>query len=397
MVDLRSILTDPSISGEELVDRHLTTGFVLRILLAKNAEFSATARGSRITKVYAKGIGECKGFASVVYRCTVEFESAEEEPYTFMMKVPTTLFFKEFLFTDKDGELTADPICAIMDGHNGECAFYEHFAAAGVVPTPRVWYTREMTGESGVTGVIIMEDLSRHGCSPSLATSASIHQRLPVGNFYHVEQWEADLFWRSIDELFEYDKTLKPLVDKFKPFATPEFARYALLDRPKELGLPAALCHGDLWVNNLMFKRAPDGTASNDILAFLDWQNVFYGNPMFDLARYLAFCADAEVRREVEAFIFDYYLNELSRRMALKNRKPDFGTSHLKKAYLLAQIQQTTEAIPMVPFANNLVSTDNEAVQKAVKAKLALRSRLLMEDAIEAMEAVAKDFLSKKA
>lgn len=37
------------------------------------------------------------------------------------------------------------------------------------------------------------------------------------------------------------------------------------------------LCHGDAGPHNFFFKKAQDGTASNEIGAFFDWQLAFKG------------------------------------------------------------------------------------------------------------------------
>jgi aminoglycoside phosphotransferase (APT) family kinase protein len=49
------------------------------------------------------------------------------------------------------------------------------------------------------------------------------------------------------------------------------------------------LCHGDLKVSNMLFKRLSDGTPYNEVLAVLDWQATFYGEPLLHLyVRYAA-------------------------------------------------------------------------------------------------------------
>lgn len=88
----------------------------------------------------------------------------------------------------------------------------------------------------------------------------------------------------------------KDMTEKLEPVGSSSFNEYALVDRPKVigtqvnswvhhsfmvciLGLPLLLCHGDMWVNNIIFEKSPDGTASNRILAIIDWQSTFSGNP----------------------------------------------------------------------------------------------------------------------
>ncbi|KAH7664932.1 hypothetical protein AAVH_43310, partial [Aphelenchoides avenae] len=66
-----------------------------------------------------------------------------------------------------------------------------------------------------------------------------------------------------------------PLLEKFKPGTSVEFDHYAIHDQPKGLGLPMLLCHGDLWGNNLLYRRNADGTASDKVQAIVDWPETF--------------------------------------------------------------------------------------------------------------------------
>lgn len=53
---------------------------------------------------------------------------------------------------------------------------------------------------------------------------------------------------------------------------------------PNALGLPAVLCHGDLWVGNLIFEQSAtlifkrDTCLASKLLAIIDWQLAYAGN-----------------------------------------------------------------------------------------------------------------------
>lgn len=49
-----------------------------------------------------------------------------------------------------------------------------------------------------------------------------------------------------------------------------------------------------------MFSLGKDGSVTDEIAAIIDWQILFEGSPMLDLGRFIAICADGEIRRECE-------------------------------------------------------------------------------------------------
>uniref|UniRef100_A0A914DC16 Uncharacterized protein n=1 Tax=Acrobeloides nanus TaxID=290746 RepID=A0A914DC16_9BILA len=50
----------------------------------------------------------------------------------------------------------------------------------------------------------------------------------------------------------------------------------------------------------------------------------FLGNPAVDMARIMTLCTDAEIRRELETFIFDFYYENLTKIMETTGKKIDF-------------------------------------------------------------------------
>ncbi|KAH7713740.1 Protein C04F6.7 [Aphelenchoides avenae] len=180
------------------------------------------------------------------------------------------------------------------------------------------------------------------------------------------------------------------------PVATIKHSKYALFEYPKALGLPLLLLHGDCWSNNLLFTRNDDGTPSNDVLAFLDWQGVFAGNPMFDLATFLSQSADAEVRREAEGFIIDLYFDELSAHLKAAGKEVDFGIEVLVKAYKSVFVAKAMETVINISLIEKTLSSPYEGVREAQMAKMKLRTKLVLEDAVRFIGEVAQDFLKRK-
>ncbi|KAH7704703.1 hypothetical protein AAVH_28100, partial [Aphelenchoides avenae] len=120
-------------------------------------------------------------------------------------------------------------------------------------------------------------------------------------------------------------------------------------------------------------------------------------NPTFDLAAYIVTKADAEVRRDVDQFIVGFYLAELSRRLEAFEKTADFNLEALEEAYKLASIVKTQEAVMNATFlAKPKKGEPNESVQEAKAEKLALRTKLMLEDAIRYFEEVATSFVEGK-
>uniref|UniRef100_A0A1Y9IVZ8 CHK domain-containing protein n=1 Tax=Anopheles minimus TaxID=112268 RepID=A0A1Y9IVZ8_9DIPT len=79
------------------------------------------------------------------------------------------------------------------------------------------------------------------------------------------------------------------------------------------------LNHGDMWLNNLLWKYDPDGTV-NDVI-MVDYQESFYGSPAFDLNHLLYSSANTTIQREGFDELVQLYTAELQ--SALRQFKYD--------------------------------------------------------------------------
>lgn len=114
---------------------------------------------------------------------------------------------------------------------------------------------------------------------------------------------------------------------------------------------------------------------------------------MFDLATFLSQSADAEVRREAEGFIIDVYFDELSARMKAAGKELGFGADALMKAYKSVFIAKAMETVINIPLIEQTLSSPDEGVREAQMAKMKLRTKLVLKDAIRYIDEVAADFL----
>ncbi|KAH7680122.1 hypothetical protein AAVH_41507, partial [Aphelenchoides avenae] len=67
------------------------------------------------------------------------------------------------------------------------------------------------------------------------------------------------------------------------------------------------LCKCDSGGHTMFFKKPQDGSVSNGIYAFLDFQLTLKGNTFFDITKLVVLFADAGVRREVERRLVKEY------------------------------------------------------------------------------------------
>uniref|UniRef100_A0A914DBQ6 CHK kinase-like domain-containing protein n=1 Tax=Acrobeloides nanus TaxID=290746 RepID=A0A914DBQ6_9BILA len=189
-----------------------------------------------------------------------------------------------------------------------------------------------------------------------------------------------------------FDEVLKKLK---RMGSDKKVAIYILRGCCEELNLPSIVNLGDLWTNNLLWKKIDDGSFSSEIAAFIDFQIAFEGNPAYDLARLIALCTDAEVRRELDTYIFDLYYENLTNFMAASGKKPEFSVNQFKTAYEYAYVQQAFGlSMLMMVFGQTAGMSDSEkAIHEAKLEKLLLRGKLGMEDAVKILERSQPEWL----
>ncbi|TKR67190.1 hypothetical protein L596_023376 [Steinernema carpocapsae] len=163
------------------------------------------------------------------------------------------------------------------------------------------------------------------------------------------------------------------------------------------LGLSAVPTHGDLWGNNIMWKKNPDGSLSNEVAAFIDFQMFHEGCITNDLARYLCVCLDGDVRRKHEFEILKFMYDKIVEQVGEKGKTVDFTFRQMKQGYKTNFIGHAIQLMLMVSFMyggeSRLQSwTDEEKkIKKAELEKLLIRTQFAVEDAIEYFKGVPKD------
>lgn len=119
------------------------------------------------------------------------------------------------------------------------------------------------------------------------------------------------------NKLIDVAKTLKVSRDCIKRMLNWHFddllESYFVVANPMKCGF-RVLVHGDLWINNILFKHDCDGNPLDT--KFLDYQISFWGTPNADLIYFLFSSVSDDVKVKHFDEIIEYYYKEL--RKALK-------------------------------------------------------------------------------
>ncbi|KAH7715784.1 hypothetical protein AAVH_16825 [Aphelenchoides avenae] len=403
-----NLLHSPLESDTQLSDSGLAVEWLLTTLSRNCPEYCDALGEGSVCKVLCNDISEGKGFVSKVYKTVLHFADAPKPSCTVMMKVPTTEHFDRILaaIRKEDPDATVpSSMLDVFDCHNVECKVYDTFRHLKCIPLPTVWHTQQASKET--VGVILMDDMADDNVCPGLISSLNAQQvknanrylaafhshllsmsadevveleRIPHTRQVHIDDYGRKLQHDTLKKIPEYDAgEFKAMFEKVMPALANDFAKYALVDRPTQLGVPLILCHGDAGAHNIFFKKASDGTVSNEIGAFFDWQIAFKGNPMFDMSRIVYPFCDPDVRREVEETLVQDYHDHLKTQMSAAGRSLDCNIEQLREAYALCAVHQTMELVIRLPFFIELKQDEfSNEVKDAWRQKTLLRANRQM-------------------
>jgi Ecdysteroid kinase-like family len=73
----------------------------------------------------------------------------------------------------------------------------------------------------------------------------------------------------------------------------------------------SVICHGDIWINNILFNYCDDKKQAIKDIKILDWQMSFYGSLGTELWSYLFNCVDKTIRDKHKEELFQMYYSTM--------------------------------------------------------------------------------------
>ncbi|XP_073983309.1 uncharacterized protein [Rhodnius prolixus] len=212
------------------------------------------------------------------------------------------------------------------------------------------------------------------------ATSALIkHRGLICMEMFGKHMFE-DSYFQELNKNFQYDMFIrfaglvdswgtewKPVAEKIRtkiaPNVTEKIVNLMKLDETKF----SVLCHGDCWVNNMLFKYGLDAKTPISV-KFIDFQVSFFNSPAFDLKYFLASSTNLEVRRNSIPELLKIYHETLLKQLELYSYEGPIITFDSLKEEMerieLFGISTSLSILPIVLLENTQSIPDMEELIK---------------------------------
>lgn len=180
---------------------------------------------------------------------------------------------------------------------------------------------------------------------------------------------------------FNVSDFFEPLLKKYKKFgSSTDYNEYVCCQSWKDQDIEPVLVHGDLHPANIMWKLDEYSNPASKLAAIFDWQTIYEGSPMTDIARLLITSVDGCIRRNVEEFIFQFYHDLLEKEMKEAGKACPYTTEQLRMSYNYNILTQCYAIASFVVICHDHLKHGSEDVHKARVDTVILRCRHSFED-----------------
>lgn len=386
--------------NERIENTCYTIGWMVEKLTANDELFRTRADGSQVTKVTFEDVGKGNGFMSKVLKVIFDFANGGH-PHAVILKLPHIV---PLAVPAADGEEENDDNSASVNCylHERECDFYERFGNLNLLPLPKI-FAIDRWKQNEVDGAILMEYLLESGtmiralesmtasqlrsvtkvlaklAAYSLTFSEPELQKYPIPSAYiemltklnaklapnHVQTWP-----EGFAEPFNKIKHL---------FLKPDYITYGFTGIDAELGIKRVITHGDLWLNNIFWKKSEKGPL-DEICAIIDWQAMHTGTVCQDLAAMLVLSTNEQTRKDAEKWIIGFLFNAIESELQGTGRQIPFTIQQMEAAYRRAFVNQ---AILMFTWGPLLIP---EQAPEETRREILGRIKAVLEDAVLIVE-----------
>ncbi|WKY13345.1 hypothetical protein Q1695_004287 [Nippostrongylus brasiliensis] len=296
----------------------------------------------------------------------------------------------------------------VRKGHNAEVRFYKILQKYNItdIATPKVYFLKEFSAENPLKGYMIMEyiegglpyhifdNLKPDVMLQPLKALAKL-QALSM-KFTDEERAETNSnAFASMLELFLQSDTkvamdatlrliagekLKESVDRFEAVKDDVVDLSIGETLCEKLGMKPVFCHGDLWTNNMIWRKNKRGEV--ELGAILDFQTAHLGCPVQDIVRLFCACMSAKDRRDSWEMLLEKFYSMLEEE--LDHQDMPYTLEMLKTAYRRYLPLGAFMIIPLITGMAKIVFSGEDVEQRA-KVESVLYEKLggLLDDIVE--------------
>jgi len=272
------------------------------------------------------------------------------------------------------------------------------------LPVPKVYGCCLVTDTK--PGLIVMEDMgARAGLIDNIATGLSLNQwRNCLNCLADLHAWSmtTDVPWRdqvtditTMSDFFKSFQQNAPTQIKMLKETYPEYFSHVdeenvikemvfenLMEKNTKYKtvMQDVLQHGDTWLNNILFEKKEDGTLTDNVAAFIDWQICMKGSIANDVARLSSWCVNHEIRRAHEMELLKHYYDRL---ISKSGGKLTVTFEQVKDLYQTLMALNGVMGVIMVDMMLHMVGKVDEDKTGWRKKELLQRTQALYDDAVK--------------